>query len=93
MKTRLASMAFAALLLSWSAVSFAGEFEDGLAAYDRKDYKTAIEMFTKAANKGDAKAQYMLGAAYYEGHGVRQDYEQAVSWTRKAADQGNAAAK
>ena len=93
MKTRLVSMTFAALLLLWSAVSFAGEFEDGLAAYNREDYKTAVAMLTKAANKGDAKAQTMLGAMYSEGQGVPQDYKQAASWYRKAADQGNAKAQ
>ena len=93
MKTRLLSMIFAALLLLWSAFSFAGEYEDGLAALNRGDYKTAVAMFTKAANRGDAKAQNMLGAAYYEGRGVPQDYKQAALWYRKAANQGNAGAQ
>jgi TPR repeat protein len=75
MKARLVSMAFVAILLSWSAVSFAGEYEDGLAAYNRRDYKTAVAMFTKAASKGDAKAQYMLGGMYADGRGVPQDYK------------------
>jgi tetratricopeptide (TPR) repeat protein len=92
-ETRLVSMSFAALLLLCSAVSFAGEFEDGLAAYNRGDYKTALAMFTKAANKGDATAQSNLGHLYYEGRGVPQDYNQAVLWHRKAADQGYAKAQ
>lgn len=93
MKTRLTSIAFAALLLLWSAVSFADEFEDGQAAYDRDDYKTAFAMFTKAAIKGDARAQVMLGVMYDEGRGVAQDLRQAASWYRKAADQGEAVAQ
>ena len=71
-------MSFTALLLLCSAVSFAGEFEDGLAA---------------AANKGDAEAQYMVGLLYATGQGVSQDYKQAVAWYRKAADQGYASAQ
>jgi uncharacterized protein len=93
MKTRLVSIALAALLLLWSAVSFAGEFEDGQAAYKRGYYKTAVAKFTKAANKGDVKAQHMLGEMHYEGRGVLQDYKQAMSWYRKAADQGYANAQ
>ena len=93
MNTRLVSMVFAALLLSWSAVPFAGEFEDGLAAYNRRDYKTAFAMFTKAANKGEAGAQTLLGFMYAEGQSVPQDYNHAVSWYRKAADQGDAVAQ
>jgi TPR repeat protein len=93
MKTRLVSLAFAALLLSWSIVSFAGEFDDGLAAYNRGDYKTALALFTKAANKGDAAAQTGLGLMYSYGEGVPQDYNQAMLWFRKAADQGYAKAQ
>jgi len=93
MNTRLVSMAFAAFLLLYSAVSFAGEYEDGGAAYIRGEYKTALAMFTRAANKGDASAQIMLGLMYANGQGVAQDYNQAVLWYQKAADQGNAPAQ
>jgi TPR repeat protein len=88
MSTRLVSMAFAALLLLCSAVSFADELEDGFVAYVRGDHKTALAIFTKAANKGDAEAQYMVGLLNAIGQGVPQDYKQAVVLYRKAADQG-----
>jgi TPR repeat protein len=57
-------------------------------AHQRKDYKLAVEWFRKAAERGDAKAQYNLGTAYDKGQGVAQDYAQAAQWYRKAADQG-----
>lgn len=47
----------------------------------------------KAAERGDAVAQFELGVAYDEGNGVPQDYKAAVSWYRKAAEQGNAKAQ
>ena len=47
----------------------------------------------KAADQGDAGAQYNLGAAYRNGQGVSQDYAAAVSWYRKAANRGNASAQ
>ncbi len=77
----------------WRAVCFAGAVEDGLAAYKRGDYKTAVTIWTTAANKGDAEAQNNLGLLYDKGEGVAQDYNQAVSWYRKAAEKGFAAAQ
>jgi hypothetical protein len=47
----------------------------------------------KAAERGDAEAQYKLGLAYFEGEGVRQDQTEAVKWFRKAAEQGHANAQ
>jgi clan AA aspartic protease (TIGR02281 family) len=48
----------------------------------------AATSYRKAAEKGDATAQYSLGAFYNRGKGVPQDYSQAVVWYRKAAEQG-----
>ena len=42
---------------------------------------------TDAAEQGNAKAQYTLGAMYYKGFGVLQDYKQALKWHQKAAEQ------
>ena len=47
----------------------------------------------KAAEQGDAKAQYNLGIAYYNGEGVAKDQVEAVKWWRKAAEQGDAQAQ
>ena len=47
----------------------------------------------KAAEQGDAKAQYNLGNMYDNGQGATQDYKQAVKWYRKAAEQGYANAQ
>jgi hypothetical protein len=81
------------VVLLWRAVCFAGAVEDGLAAYKRGDYKTAVAIWTLAADKGDAEAQNDLGLLYDQGQGVAQDYNQAVAWFRKAADQGYAEAQ
>jgi len=47
----------------------------------------------KAADQGNASAQYNLGLTYDRGQGVAQDYTQALFWYRKAADQGEASAQ
>ena len=74
------------------AVSYA-DFNDGYDAYTQGDYKTAVYEWRKAANQGDADAQYNLGWMYANGKGVTQDYKQAIKWYRKAADQGYARAQ
>ena len=43
--------------------------------------------YRKAAEQGDAVAQFNLGNCYYTGKGVTKDYSQAVYWYRKAAEQ------
>ena len=70
----------------------AGTFEDGTAAFQRRDYATALKTFRKAAKEGHVQAQVNLGAMYDNGQGVTQDYKEAVKWYRKAAEQGNAVA-
>lgn len=48
-----------------------------------------VNSLYKAAEQGDAKAQYNLGVMCREGRGVPQDNQQALSWYRKAAEQGH----
>ncbi len=47
----------------------------------------------KDAESGDAKAQFVLGVMYQNGHGVAKDSAEAVKWYRLAADQGLADAQ
>jgi len=51
-----------------------------------------IETYRKAAERGDAYAQFLLGKMYYDGIGVPQDVAEAVKWYRKAEEQGHARA-
>ena len=67
------------------ATASAGSFEDGLAAYERGDYETALREFRPLAEQGDASAQFNLGVIYSNGLGVPQD---SVKWFRLAAEQG-----
>ena len=48
----------------------------------------SIALLTKAAEQGDAKAQYQLGIIYSNSQGVIQDPKQAALWYQKAAEQG-----
>ncbi len=71
----------------------AGPFEDGLTAYERKDYATALRLWRPLAIGGDVHAQRNLGSMYADGQGVPIDHQQAVFWYRKAAEKGNADAQ
>jgi TPR repeat protein len=84
----------AALTLSVSSgVVFAGPLEDGQAAYDRRDYATALQLWRPLAVQGNAVAQANLGSMYINGEGVAQDYKEAVRWYRLAAVKGQARAQ
>jgi TPR repeat protein len=62
-------------------------------AFDKEDdFPEAAFWYQKAAEQGNAAAQYNLGMCYYKGLGVRQDYNEAMRWLRKAAEQGLAEA-
>ena len=86
---------FLALILTFSpACSENTElYEDGLAAYQRGDYATALKFWRPLAEQGFADAQYSLGVSYDYGLGVPQDYAEAVKWYRNAAEQGFADAQ
>jgi TPR repeat protein len=49
--------------------------------------------YRKAADQGDAKAQFIVGTLYFTGQGVPQDYVQSAAWLRKSAEQGDADAQ
>lgn len=61
----------------------------GVEAYERGDYKTAVDRWRSAAIAGNPDAQFNLGQAYKMGRGVPTDLKQAEQWYRKAALQGH----
>ena len=54
-----------------------------------QDRGQAAAWIRKAAEQGNADAQWGLGEKYENGEGVPQDYAQAFVWYRKAADQND----
>ena len=67
----------------------AQDFEASRAAYDNKDYGTALKHLRPLAEMGYPPAQRQLGWMYWQGQGVPVDYAEAVKWLRKASEQGN----
>jgi len=72
-----------------STLVFAMHTGDGVA----KDAEQAVSWYRRAAEAGNAAAQFNLGVCYANGDGVAKDAEQAVSWYRRAAEAGHADAQ
>ena len=45
----------------------------GLTAHEAGNFGEALQLFTKAAEQGDAEAQFYLGLMHYNGDGLPQD--------------------
>ena len=88
---RLAPSAILIVMLTcFSLSSFAGnKLEDGLSAFSKGQYATAMRRLRPFADQGYAIAQTDVGYMYESGNGVPQDYNEAAKWYRKAAEQGD----
>ena len=83
------------LLAAWllPALPVQAGFEDGVAAYLKGDYLSALRELKPLAEQGHSAAQYHLGLMYGLGRGVPVDPREAVRWYRQAAEQGVAMAQ
>ncbi len=70
------------------AAASAGPLEDGMEAYQEKDYLKAIQVWRPLAQAGDREAQYRLGVMYAEGRGIPPNDAEAALWFERAAEQG-----
>lgn len=61
----------------------------GLELYETEQYEECVELILPLAQKGNAKAQYIIGMLYYLGNYYDEDNEEAVEWFKKAAEQDN----
>ena len=52
-----------------------------------------VSAYRTAAERGDAEAQYYLGACYLLGDGIPEDKAEAVKWLHKSAEQGHVKAQ
>jgi len=68
----------------------ADPYEDGRAAYFRKDYSIALGFWRPLAEQGNVGAQFYLGVLYERGQGVPKDYVEGAKWYQRSAEQGDA---
>ncbi|MDX1814605.1 MAG: tetratricopeptide repeat protein [Thermodesulfobacteriota bacterium] len=67
--------------------------KDAIAFIERGDYENAYRIIKPLAEEGDAHAQCILAAMYFNGQGFPQDYTAAAKWFQRAAEQGYAEAQ
>lgn len=88
-----AALCLALFLISGFAyaddISLTREANSALA---HKDYSGAFSKFSVLAQRGNAEAQFNVGAFYLNGQGVQKDEKQAIEWFAKSAARGNARA-
>ena len=69
------------------------QLNEANAKYQTGQFEEALELYTKAASKGLADAQFQLGKMYYLGEGTSKDYSSASMWFKRAARQRHAKAE
>lgn len=69
------------------------DFQAGVAAYDRGDYRRAFDEWLPLAEKDDLAAQRNIGQMYRLGRGVPRDFAKAAKWYGRAAERGLASAQ
>jgi TPR repeat protein len=65
----------------------------GISAYQAGNYADAYRIWRPLAERGVARAQFHLGALYYEGRGVARDLGLARRWLERALANGYAPAE
>ena len=80
-------------LLAASETIRAASRLDGTAAFTRGNHIDAANKARPLAERGDARAQTMLGFMHEHGLGVARDYVAAVYWYTCAAQQGHPTAE
>jgi TPR repeat protein len=63
-------------------------YDEGVVAYQRGRHAVALQEFSEAAARGDARAQRSLGLMHERGEGVPRDPALAAEWYRKAIAHG-----
>ncbi|NKB58952.1 MAG: hypothetical protein GKS00_21695 [Alphaproteobacteria bacterium] len=61
---------------------------DGVIAYKAGRYDDAFQIWKPLAQGGNARAQFHLGALYFEGRGVAEDLSSACIWLKRASTNG-----
>ena len=67
----------------------AGEYELGLAAFNKGQYTQAFQLIKTSAERGEAKSQFILSTMYRRGLGVETDQYRGFDWCKMAAEEGH----
>jgi uncharacterized protein len=90
--TRLVACA-AVIVLAATISSHADQLVGGRAAFASGDFTRAARVLLPQAERGNARAQAMVGFMYATGQGLPQSYDAASYWYRLSAEQGDTTAQ
>ncbi|MBV8411668.1 MAG: sel1 repeat family protein, partial [Alphaproteobacteria bacterium] len=78
--------------MSWLTRSFGANrrLAKALTAWNAGDWTGALDIWAPLAQRGNARAQSNMGAAFLHGRGVEREPDKAVQWLTLAARQGDA---
>lgn len=65
------------------------EYQKGMIAYAKGNFKKARKILERAAKAGDAKSQFVVGTMVQLGQGGKKSHRTAVQWFEKAATQNH----
>ena len=60
-------------------------FVNAINAIEKKDFQTAVELFTILANEGEPTSQHNLSILYFKGLGSPVSYKRALYWAWRAS--------
>ena len=66
MKPKLTFLLLLTFLFLFSGSVYGDDYQDGLDAYERKEYKEALKWYRLAEKQGQVEAQYNLGVMYFQ---------------------------
>jgi TPR repeat protein len=72
---------------------YADSLAGGRAAFTKGDYVRAARVLLPLAERGNARAQAMVGFMFATGQGLPQSYDAAGYWYRLSAEQGDTTAQ
>ncbi|MBU2880507.1 sel1 repeat family protein [Psychrosphaera sp. B3R10] len=67
-------------------LGFEGDFDQGLIAYNDKNYRRALVEWLPLAKEEDPRAEYYIGLMFMNGLGVEENYDQGILWLKLAAN-------
>ena len=82
MEKNIFSTMLVAIIIHASAISAFAGFAEGVAAFNKGEYETAVNEYKKAADEGDVRAQRNLGLMYETGAGVQINFKEALRYYR-----------
>ena len=83
-------LAFLLTLIGCSALSFAANLSDGIAALNSKKYDVAFPIFLENAIGGNVYSQGVVSMLYLNGGGVQKNYAEASRWANLGSQKNDA---